>query len=204
MKDRHFAPLPTPVNLQGYGVSLEPLRAHHACALEQVAADGHLWELRVTSVPEPGQARAYIEQALAGEQQGHTLGFMVKNLQTGQWVGTTRYYDITPDLARLDIGYTWYAKSVQRSHVNTATKLLLLEHAFENLNAAVVGWRTDNFNYASQQAILRLGARYEGCIRHHARRRDGTVRDTMIYSLTAAEWPESKAQLLYRLHRHAT
>lgn len=203
MKELAFKPLLDPISLQGHGVRLEPLRLHHTEALEAAAADGELWRLRITSVPEPGAMAAYIQQALDGEQSGHMLPFAVQDSHTGRWVGCTRYHDIVAGLARLEIGYTWYARSVQRSHVNTACKLLLLEYAFEQLDAAVVGWRTDNFNYASQQAILRLGARFDGCLRHHARRRDGTVRNTMIYSLIRAEWPESKAHLLNRLQQHA-
>src|SRR5690606_3064838 len=125
----------------------------------------------------------YIQTALEGQRQGHMLPFLVRDLLSGQAVGTTRYHDILPAVARLEIGYTWYARRVQRSHVNTASKLLLLRHAFDTLGAAVVGWRTDNFNFASQQAITRLGARFDGRLRHHAPRRDGTVRDTMMYSL---------------------
>jgi RimJ/RimL family protein N-acetyltransferase len=106
-----------------------------------------------------------------------------------------------PAVKRVEIGYTWYAKSKQRSHVNTACKLLMMTHAFETLGCHVVGWRTDNFNFASQAAIERLGARKDGVIRGHALRRDGTIRDTVIYSLRSGEWPEVKAQLLYSLHK---
>lgn len=191
-----------PVELAGHGVRLLPLAPEHAPALEDAAADGQLWRLRVTSVPDPGHAKNYIEQALDGAQQGHMLPFAVLDATTGRVLGTTRYHDIVPSVARLEIGYTWYAASVQRSHVNTACKLLLLEHAFDTLGAAVVGWRTDNFNLASQKAIERLGARKDGIIRGHALRRDGTVRDTVMYSLTAGEWPETRHHLHYLLARH--
>lgn len=203
MQNRAFKPVLDSVTLEGHGVRLVPLQLGHADALSEAASDGELWRVRVTSVPEPQDMKAYIEQALNGHTAGHMLPFAVQDLASGRWLGSTRYHDIVPGIARLEIGYTWYAKSVQRSHVNTACKLLLLEYAFESLEAALVGWRTDNYNYASQQAILRLGAKFDGCLRHHARRRDGTMRDTMMYSLTAAEWPESKAQLLYRLQQHA-
>ena len=120
---------------------------------------------------------------------------------TGKLIGSTRYHDILPDVDRLEIGYTWYARSMQRTAVNTESKLLLMTHAFEALGCAVVGLRTDNFNFASQRAIERLGARKDGVIRHSARRRDGTVRDTVMYSIVAGEWPEVKAQLQWQLER---
>lgn len=197
-----FRHLPGPVTLQGHGVSLEPLRPEHAAGLERAAADGALWELRITSVPAPGEAAAYIATALAGQEAGHMLPFAVKDAATGDIIGSTRYHDIVPGLARLEIGYTWYARSRQRSHVNTVCKLLLLRHAFHTLGAAVVGWRTDNFNFRSQQAIERLGARRDGVLRHHALRRDGTVRDTVMYSLLAGEWAETEHHLEYLLSRH--
>ena len=202
MNNTAFRASIVPLTLEGWGVRLEPLLAEHAPLLEEAAADGDLWNLRITGVPAPGQAAQYIQTALEGQRQGHMLPFLVRDLLSGQAVGTTRYHDILPAVARLEIGYTWYARRVQRSHVNTASKLLLLRHAFDTLGAAVVGWRTDNFNFASQQAITRLGARFDGRLRHHAPRRDGTVRDTMMYSLLAGEWPESRAHLLDRLRRH--
>ena len=116
-------------------------------------------------------------------------------------LGSTSYHDIVPALKRVEIGYTWYAARCQRTHVNTTCKLLLLAHAFDTLHCNVVGWRTDNFNFASQRAIERLGAKKDGVIRGHAPRRDGTIRDTVMYSMTAGEWPEARAQLLYLLNR---
>ncbi|MGB6241615.1 MAG: GNAT family protein [Castellaniella sp.] len=196
-----FASLPAPVTLEGHGIRLIPLDTAHAAGLRAAAADGELWHLRVTSVPEPEQTDAYIDTALQGQAAGHMLPFTVTDAASGQILGTTRYHDIVPALARLEIGYTWYGLSRQRSHVNTACKLLLLEHAFQTLEAAVVGWRTDNYNIASQRAIERLGARRDGVIRHHALRRDGTVRDTVMYSLMAGEWPEVRAHLQYQLQR---
>ena len=129
------------------------------------------------------------------------LPFVVRDLPSKQIIGSTRYHDIVPAVQRLEIGYTWYGKSWQRSHVNTTAKLLLLTHAFEVLGAKVVGWRTDNYNFASQRAIERLGARKDGVLRHHGPRRDGTVRDTVMYSLLAGEWPEVKAHLQDQLAR---
>jgi len=198
-----FVQTPSPVVLAGHGVRLEPLQADHAAALARAAADGELWKLRITSVPEPGAEPAYVRAALDGQDAGHMLPFAVLDPDSGQVIGSTRYHDIVPSVARLEIGYTWYARSRQRTHVNTACKLLLLEHAFEALGARVVGWRTDNYNLASQRAIERLGARRDGVIRHHQPRRDGTVRDTVMYSLLAGEWPEVRQHLLHQLSRHA-
>ncbi len=178
---------------------LEPLSADHAAGLEAAARDGELWNLRVTSVPAPGEMPAYIAAALKGRDDGHMLPFVVRDVASGQVIGSTRYHDIVTPIERLEIGYTWYGKSWQRSHVNTTAKLLLMTHAFETLGAQLVGWRTDNYNFASQRAIERLGARKDGVLRHHALRRDGTVRDTVMYSLAAGEWPEVKAHLQYQL-----
>jgi len=192
---------PEPVTLERGRVRLVPMAREHAPALARAASDGELWTLRVTSVPAPGEEAAYIETALKGYADGHMLPFVVLDAATGQVIGTTRYHDIVPAVERLEIGYTWYARSVQRSAVNTTAKLLLLTHAFETLGAQLVGWRTDNFNFASQRAIERLGARRDGVLRHHALRRDGTVRDTVMYSLAAAEWPETRAHLAHQLER---
>jgi RimJ/RimL family protein N-acetyltransferase len=198
-----FSQALTPCTLEMGKVRLEPLSAAHAPALEAAAADGELWQLRVTSVPEPGAASQYITTALQGQQAGHMLAFAVRDLVSDEIVGSTRYHDVLPDVARLEIGYTWYARRFQRGHLNTTCKLLLLTHAFESLGAQTVGWRTDNFNWASQRAIERLGAKRDGVIRGHALRRDGTVRDTVMYSVTAGEWPEIKAHLTHLLDRHA-
>jgi N-acetyltransferase len=192
---------PEPVVLRNALVRLEPLTTDHAVALEAAARDGELWNLRITSVPAPGETAAYIATALKGQADGHMLPFAVVDEPSGRVIGSTRYHDIVPAVERLEIGYTWYGRSWQRTHVNTTAKLLLLEHAFETLGARLVGWRTDNFNFASQRAIERLGARKDGVLRHHALRRDGTVRDTVMYSLAAGEWPEVKAQLQYQLAR---
>ena len=177
-----------PVTLTDGRVRLEPLSLDHVDALKAAAADGELWNIRVTSVPDPDDTRGYVERALAMQQQGNRLPFVVVDLENGnRIVGSTSYHDIVPVVDRLEIGWTWYAKSVQRSHINTCAKLLLLTHAFETLRAQLVGWRTDNYNFASQKAIERLGAKKDGVLRHHAVRRDGTVRDTVMYSLAAGE-----------------
>ena len=191
-----------PVTLTDGRVRLVPMSLEHVDALKAAAADGELWKLRVTSVPDPDDTRGYVERALAMREQGNRLPFVVVDLENDdRIIGSTSYHDIVPAIDRLEIGWTWYAKSTQRSHVNTCAKLLLLVHAFETLNAKLVGWRTDNYNFASQQAIERLGARKDGVLRHHAVRRDGTVRDTVMYSLTAGEWPEVKAHLLYQQNK---
>ena len=191
-----------PVTLTDGRIRLEPLQLEHVDALKAAAADGELWRLRVTSVPDPDDTRGYVERALAMRDQGSRLPFVVVDLENeGRIIGSTSYHDIVPAIDRLEIGWTWYARSTQRSHVNTCAKLLLLVHAFETLGAKLVGWRTDNYNFASQQAIERLGARKDGVLRHHALRRDGTVRDTVMYSLLVGEWPEVKAQLHWQLER---
>ncbi|QTD44653.1 GNAT family N-acetyltransferase [Ottowia testudinis] len=192
-------PFVTPVTLRQHGVRLEPLAPSHEAGLRAAAADGELWKIRVTSVPEPQDTRAYIDTALQMRADGHRFAFAVVDEASGTVLGSTSYHDIVPVIRRVEIGYTWYRQSVQRTHVNTTCKLLMMGHAFDTLGCAVVGWRTDNFNFASQRAIERLGARRDGVIRHHALRRDGTVRDTVMYSMTAGEWPEAKAQLLYLL-----
>ena len=189
------------VRLAARGVELVPMGPDHEAGLRLAAADGELWKLRVTSVPEPDQTRQYIEDALAARASGQRFPFVVVEQDSRAIIGTTSYHDIVPALRRVEIGWTWYARRVQRSHVNTTCKLLLLSHAFETLDCLVVGWRTDNFNFASQAAIERLGARKDGVLRGHALRRDGTIRDTVMYSLRSGEWPEVKAHLQYLLDK---
>ncbi|QBE64432.1 GNAT family N-acetyltransferase [Pseudoduganella lutea] len=188
-----------PVTLALNGVRLEPLGYQHADGLRAAARDGELWKLRITSVPEPKHVEAYIATAL--EMRPARLAFAVIDAATGEIVGTTSYHDIMPAIDRVEIGYTWYAKSRQRSHVNTSCKRMLLAHAFDTLGCAVVGLRTDNFNHASQAAIERLGAKKDGVIRHYGVRRDGTVRDTVMYSIVRGEWPEIRAHIDYLLQR---
>jgi RimJ/RimL family protein N-acetyltransferase len=194
---------PRPVLLEGHGVRLEPLAREHHDGLVGAARDGELWKLWFTSVPEPGQARDYIAAALDGQQAGHMLPWAVRDLASGTIVGATRYHDIVPAIDRVEIGYTWYAQRCQRTNVNTTCKLLLLEYAFDTLGCAVVGLRTDNFNFRSQRAIEALGAKKDGVIRHHAVRRDGSARDSVIYSVLLTEWPDVKRHLHHRLARHA-
>lgn len=198
-----FLTPPQPCTLTLGDIRLEPLHAHHVPGLQDAARDGDLWTLRVTSVPEPQNAEQYIRDALKGLAEGHMLPFAVIHIPTNTVIGSTRYHDIIAPVARLEIGYTWYGASWQRSAVNTSCKLMLMGHAFETLGARVVGWRTDNFNFASQRAIERLGAKRDGVLRGHALRRDGTIRDTVMYSVTAGEWPEIKAHLNYLMARYA-
>ncbi|MFO1278750.1 MAG: GNAT family N-acetyltransferase [Burkholderiaceae bacterium] len=191
------------VTLSARGVTLVPLSLEHEDGLRAAAADGELWNIRVTSVPEPQQTRQYIEDALAMRAAGSRFAFAVTESATGTVLGSTSYHDILPAVKRVEIGWTWYARRCQRTHVNTTCKLLMMGHAFDTLGCHVVGWRTDNFNFASQAAIERLGAKKDGVIRGHALRRDGTIRDTVMYSLRAGEWPEARAQLQYLLDRRA-
>ncbi|MCY7307210.1 MAG: GNAT family N-acetyltransferase [Rhodoferax sp.] len=186
-----------PVILRDRGIRVEPLGLQHEEGLLQAASDGELWRIRVTSVPEPEQTRKYIEDALAMRAAGNRFAFAIVDEATETVVGSSSYHDIIAAVKRVEIGYTWYAKRCQRTHVNTTCKLLLMAHAFDTLGCHVVGWRTDNFNFDSQNAIERLGAKKDGVIRGHALRRDGTIRDTVIYSMRSGEWPEAKVQLQY-------
>jgi len=192
-----------PTVLEGKGIRLEPLTDDHHDALRDAAADGRLWELWFTSVHAPDRVRGYIADALAGQRQGHMLPWVVRELKRGAIIGSTRYHDIVAGIDRVEIGYTWYAQSRQRTHVNTTCKLLLLGHAFETLGCKVVGLRTDNFNFRSQRAIEALGAKRDGVIRHHLARRDGSVRDTFVYSILASEWPDVRRHLELRLSRES-
>ena len=194
---------PAPVTLEGHNVRLEPLGGTHEAPLRAAAADGKLWELWYTSVPAPDLTAKYIADARAGQRAGHMLPWAVRELTTNSIVGSTRYHDIVASIDRVEIGYTWYAARWQRSHVNTACKLLLLGHAFDTLGCEVGGLRTDNFNFASQRAIAALGAKLDGVIRHHQARRDGTVRNSVMFSILAAEWKDVKRHLITRLERHA-
>lgn len=193
---------PEPVTLEREGVRLESMTAEHAPALAAAAADGELWKLWYTSVPDPGGMTQYIEDALKGQRSGHMLPWVVRDLASGKVVGSTRYHDIVAMVDRVEIGWTWYSQSCWRTHINTSCKLLLLGHAFDKLGCKVVGLRTDNFNFRSQRAIEALGAKKDGVIRHHWARRDGTARDSVIYSILVAEWPDVRRHLEQRLARH--
>jgi N-acetyltransferase len=192
-----------PVTLERDGIRLEPLGIEHESGLVAAASDGRLWELWFTTVPVPEAMAAYIATALAGQRDGHMLPWAVRDLTSDTIIGSTRYHDIVLAIDRVEIGYTWYAKSRQRTAVNTTCKLLLLAHAFDTLGCAVVGLRTDNFNFRSQRAIEGLGAKKDGVIRHHAMRRDGSVRDSVLYSILAGEWPDVRKHLELRVARHS-
>ena len=193
---------PKRVTLEGDGIRLEPLSPEHYDGLVAAAKDGALWNLWYTSVPEPGAVMTYIGDAVRGQSDGHMLPWAVRDLKTNTIVGSTRYHDIVAAIDRVEIGYTWYASRCQRTSVNTTCKLLLLEHAFDKLGCAVVGLRTDNFNFRSQKAIEALGAKKDGVLRHHQARRDGTVRDSVMYSILKEEWQDVKRHLELRLARH--
>jgi N-acetyltransferase len=193
---------PQPVVLEKSGIRLDPMTLDDAPALGSAASDGRLWELWYTSVAEPESMAGFVAAALKGLQDGHMLPWVVRDTASGTVIGTTRYHDIVPAIDRVEIGYTFYAQSRWRSHVNTTCKLLLLEHAFDTLKCAVVGLRTDAFNMRSQKAIEGLGAKKDGVIRHFNARRDGTPRDTVMYSILAAEWPDVRRHLELRLQRH--
>jgi N-acetyltransferase len=190
-----------PVTLESRGIRLEPLEVGHTGALVEAASDGKLWELWYTAIPVPEKMARYVEDALAGQANGTMLPWVVRDLPTNTIIGTTRYHDIVPAIDRVEIGYTWYGESRQRTHVNRTCKLILLTHAFETLDCAVVGLRTDNFNFRSQAAIAGLGAKKDGVIRHHQARRDGSARDSVMFSILRHEWPDVKRHLALKLDR---
>ena len=192
-----------PVILERDGIRLEPMREDHRDALSAAAADGRLWELWFTSVPAPPETAEWISTALQGQRDGHMLPWVVRDVASGAIIGSTRYHDIVAAIDRVEIGYTWYSRSRQRTHVNTTCKLLLLAHAFDTLGCKVVGLRTDNFNFRSQRAIEGLGAKKDGVLRHHLARKDGSVRDSVMYTILASEWRDVRRHLEVRLARHA-
>jgi RimJ/RimL family protein N-acetyltransferase len=189
------------VTLEGHGIRLEPMTPGHAEALATAAADGRMSELWFTAVPDSDEVGAYIATALDGQRNGHMLPWVVREAASGAVIGSTRYHDVVAAIDRVEIGYTWYAASWQRTHVNAACKLLLMSHAFETIGCQVVALRTDRFNFRSQQAIERLGARKDGVLRHHGVRKDGSPRDTVMYSVLASEWPDVRRNLELRLSR---
>ena len=190
-----------PPHLHGRHVALEPLQPAHADGLRAAAADGELWKLWVTNVPEPDQVGSWLDDALAKQAAGEQIAFTVRDAD-GRIVGSTRYYELLPDTPRLCIGYTWYARSVQRTGLNTEAKLLLLDHAFGTLGCASVGFHTSTHNTTSRAAIARLGATEEGVLRQHMRHRDGSLRDSVCFSILDGEWPTVKAGLMQKLERH--
>lgn len=193
----HWASPPT---LRGKHVALEPLQATHADALRAAAADGELWKLWHTSVPAPDATEAYIQTALSWQAQGRALPFAVRDAK-GVVAGSTRYGNIDADNRRVEIGWTWYARRVQRSALNTEAKRLLLAHAFETMGCIAVEFRTHWFNHASRAAIERLGAKQDGVLRNHMLMPDGSVRDTVVFSIISAEWPVVRRHLDFLLDR---
>ena len=192
----------SPVTLERDGIRLEPLSLAHGPEIAEAVTDGALWQLWFTSVPEPKDVPAWLEAALSGQARGTMLPWAVRDTTSGKVIGSTRYHDILPELDRVEIGYTWYGASHHRSKVNTLCKLMLLGHGFETVGCGVVALRTDNFNFRSQAAIEALGAKKDGVIRNYRRRRDGSIGDTVMYSITAPEWPDVKRHLELRLKRN--
>ncbi|HZH98960.1 MAG TPA: GNAT family protein [Fimbriimonadaceae bacterium] len=193
--------VPAETSLSGHGVTLEPLSMDHAQEMRAVLSESELWRLWYTRVPEPDGAGEYIRDALAGRDAGHMLPWAVRESTSARLLGSTRYHDIVPEADRVEIGYTWYTPEWQRTHVNRACKLLLLTHAFETLGCSVVGFRTDNFNFSSQRAIEAIGAKRDGVIRRHMVRKDGSLRDTVMYSILREEWPDVQKHLHLKLER---
>ena len=190
-----------PVTLEGDHVRLEPLERSHLGAIQRAVEDGELWRLWYTLVPSPDTAQQYVEEALAMRAEQGAMPFAVRRKPGGEVVGSTRYFNVDETNHRLEIGYTWYSKSAQRTGVNTECKYLLLRHAFEQLSAIAVELRTHFFNRASRRAIERLGAKLDGILRNHQRLEDGSYRDTVVYSIIESEWPAVRRNLLFKLDR---
>jgi RimJ/RimL family protein N-acetyltransferase len=192
--------------LEGHGVRLEPLERHHTAALAAAAADGDVWKIWYVAASglAPGKEQAWVDAALESQSAGRDVVWVVREIRTDQIVGSTRFHDIVRTIDRVEIGYTFYGRSWQRTHVNTACKLTLMSHAFERLGCAVVGFRVDNLNERSQIAVAKLGAKLDGVLRHYAPRADGSARDVYQYSVLASEWPAVRRGLEGRLARHST
>jgi RimJ/RimL family protein N-acetyltransferase len=195
-------PFTESVTLSGRHASLEPLAAAHHADLLEAVRDGELWKLWYTSIPSPEGMRAEIERRLGLQQAGAMLPFAVRNRASGKIVGMTTYMNIDTNNRRVEIGSTWYARSAQRTPLNTECKLMLLTHAFETLGCIAVEFRTSFFNHASRRAIERLGAKQDGILRSHQRHSDGSLRDTCVYSILAHEWPAVKRHLEFKLERN--
>jgi RimJ/RimL family protein N-acetyltransferase len=190
-----------PVTLEGRHVRIEPLTREHESEVRSAVADGELWRLWYTSVPAPDRVAAWIDAALDQRARLGAMPLVVRERATGTLVGATRYFNVEAAHRRLEIGHTWYAKRVQRTAVNSECKLLLLTHAFETLDCIAVEFRTNFFNFASREAIARLGAKQDGILRNHQLQEDGTRRDTVVFSIIANEWPAVKRNLRFRLEK---
>lgn len=191
-----------PVVLESRHAMLEPLSAAHEDDVRAAVADGELWKLWYTSVPAPDDVRTWLETAIAQRDQLGAMPFVVREVRDampGRVVGSTRLFNVDAANRRLEIGHTWYGKSVQRTAVNTECKLLLLSHAFETLRCIAVEFRTHWMNQQSRAAIARLGAKQDGVLRNHQIMADGTLRDTVVFSIIASEWPTVKRHLQHRL-----
>jgi RimJ/RimL family protein N-acetyltransferase len=190
-----------PVTLAGRHATLSPLAREHEAAVKAAAADGQLWRLWYTGVPAPDQTAGWIEAALAMRESQGALPFVIRDNASGDIVGSTRYFSVEAAHRRLEIGHTWHAQRVQRTAINTEAKLLLLTHAFETLNCIAVEFRTNFFNFQSRRAIERLGAKQDGILRNHQLTPDGTLRDTVVFSIISGEWPAVKRNLQFLLSR---
>lgn len=192
-----------PDALVGERVILEPMMLEHIAALSVAVCDGELWRLWYTNVPHPDEMKAYVEAAIADEARGEALAYIVRDKFTGEVVGATRIMAWDQPNRRLEIGHTWYAKSAQQTGINTEAKYLLLSYAFETLDVMAVEFRTHWHNQRSREAITRIGAKQDGVLRNHRLLKDGTVRDTVVYSIIDSEWPDVKQQLRSRMVQYA-
>ncbi|MEM6863624.1 MAG: GNAT family protein [Bacteroidota bacterium] len=191
----------SPVELEGNFVKLLPLTESHKSEVLDAASDGKLWELWYTSVPSSDTLDSYMGFALKQKSEGLALPFVIVEKATGKVVGSTRFCSVDAPNRRVEIGYTWYSQSVQRTGINTECKYLLLQHAFETLDAIAVEFKTNFFNFPSRNAILRLGAKQDGILRNHRIDRMGNIRDTVIFSILKSEWPTVKTALEFKMHK---
>jgi RimJ/RimL family protein N-acetyltransferase len=189
-----------PVTLTGSKVILEPLSLEHLDGLISAVKDGELWKLWFTSIPSPEKAEEYIKTALDMRENAGAMPFIVRDRESNKIIGCTRYFNVDEVNQRLEIGYTWYSESYQRTAVNTECKYLLLSHAFEKLDAIAVEFRTHWHNHKSRAAIARLGAKQDGVLRNHQRTADGSYRDTVVFSIINLEWPAVRQSLLFKLN----
>jgi len=189
-----------PITLIGSKAILEPLMLEHAGGMREAVKDGELWKLWYTSIPAPDKVEDYINIALGMRENNGAMPFIVRDKESNKIIGCTRYFNVDEVNQRLEIGHTWYSKSVQRTAVNTECKFLLLSHAFEKLDAIAVEFRTHWHNHASRAAIARLGAKQDGVLRNHTKSADGVYRDTVVFSIINSEWPAVKKSLLFKLN----
>ncbi len=189
-----------PITLTGLRVVLEPLSLEHLDGMINAVKDGELWKLWFTSIPTPEKAEAYIKTALEMRENAGAMPFIVRDRESNKIIGSTRYFNVDEGNQRLEIGYTWYSESYQRTAVNSECKYLLLSHAFEKLEAIAVEFRTHWHNQKSRAAIARLGAKQDGVLRNHQKNADGGYRDTVVFSIINLEWPAVKQSLMFKLN----